>query len=187
MALVRSVPRGTISLILAAIIIAAAILGGSVYVASSESHDVTYHACLYAGSLSQVSTTPPANCGRGMPISWNAAGPEGSQGEPGPQGEQGEPGPEGPSGISGYQKVSLSFSNESFEAGQARLFEVPCPAGKNVVGGGASLFNRSGPLALHVSRPSFNDAGWVAWFINLGSGTATATVAVYAICVNVSS
>lgn len=87
--MVRTIPRGSFSLILAALIIAAAIMGGSFYAASGGSHDVRYYACLYAGSLSQVGTTEPDSCGRGMVITWNAVGPEGPQGEQGEQGEKG--------------------------------------------------------------------------------------------------
>lgn len=51
------------------------------YSARSSSHGTTYYACLYAGSLSQVGTTEPANCGRGTKISWTSVetlGPAGA-------------------------------------------------------------------------------------------------------------
>ncbi|HUG14658.1 MAG TPA: hypothetical protein VMM78_06525 [Thermomicrobiales bacterium] len=92
MAIVRAWPRRSLSLLLSAILIVAAISAGTYYRASGSSHDTTYYACLYAGSLSQVGTTPPTNCGRGEQIQWNAEGPPGAPGAPGTDGADGADG-----------------------------------------------------------------------------------------------
>ena len=78
-----SFPRWSIEVVRTVVILAIVLAVGSVYQARGDNHDVTYWACLYSGSLSQVGTTQPANCGRGAAISWNAAGVEGLQGSPG--------------------------------------------------------------------------------------------------------
>lgn len=67
-----------------------ALVAGSVFMARAANGDTTYYACLYAGTLSQVNTNGyPANCGRGVPVSWSQQGPKGDQGD---KGDQGEPG-----------------------------------------------------------------------------------------------
>lgn len=62
-------------MVLSAFLLSASILVGSFVVASGDSHDQTYYACLFAGSLTQVNTSgPPANCGRGQQIEWSSFG-----------------------------------------------------------------------------------------------------------------
>ncbi|HUG13484.1 MAG TPA: hypothetical protein VMM78_00585 [Thermomicrobiales bacterium] len=57
-----------------ALVAGLAFAAGSVYIASGDSHDQTFYACLYAGSLSQVNTNaPPANCGRGANVQWDGS------------------------------------------------------------------------------------------------------------------
>lgn len=81
--------------------LAALLVAGTTAFSVRGQPSTTYHACLFAGSLSQVGTTPPATCGRGTHISWNAAGSDGLPGPPGPPGEQGEPGEPGAPGAPG--------------------------------------------------------------------------------------
>lgn len=78
MATLRGVPRSSVASIVSAFIIASAISFAAVHIVRGVPADATYYACLYAGSLSQVSTTPPANCGRGESISWNSQGVPGA-------------------------------------------------------------------------------------------------------------
>jgi BclB C-terminal domain-containing protein len=69
----------------------------------------TYYACLYAGQLSQVGTTPPVSCGRGVMISWGhagVAGPAGPTGSTGPTGPTGPTGTTGPTGSTGVDPSS---------------------------------------------------------------------------------
>ncbi|MDX1461107.1 MAG: hypothetical protein R3348_08630, partial [Xanthomonadales bacterium] len=88
------------------------------------------------GDLTEVAvgSEPLGECGKkGRPVSWNAVGPQGPQGEPGPQGEQGpqgEPGPQGPAGPEGPQgpegPAGDIFINEVCEL--YRLVDFPPPA-----------------------------------------------------------
>jgi hypothetical protein len=75
-----SVPRWSVYVVAAALIASLSFSFGSIYSAFGTSHGTTYYACLYAGSLSQVGETQPANCGRGSVISWNSDGPQGLPG-----------------------------------------------------------------------------------------------------------
>lgn len=133
MAALRATPRWTIDTLRMALVLAVGLTIFSVYSARSDSHNQTYHACLYAGSLSQVGTTPPANCGRGMPISWNAVGPQGVPGEPGPQGPQGEPGPQGPAGLTTIVERRTDFTILPFTD---QGYISHCDTGQIAVSGG---------------------------------------------------
>lgn len=86
MAILREPRRRVVPIAVAALVLAAAISAGSFYRAAGDTHGETYYACLYAGTLSQVGTTQPANCGRGTLVSWNAAGQQGLPGEAGEDG-----------------------------------------------------------------------------------------------------
>lgn len=77
MAMLAQLPRWSIEVVRTVVILAIVLAVGTVYQARGDNHDTTYHACLYAGSLSQVSTNPPSNCGRGAPISWVSGGQPG--------------------------------------------------------------------------------------------------------------
>jgi hypothetical protein len=71
-----TMPRWTLYIIVTSLIAALSFSVGAVYTARGDSHDQTFYACLYAGSLSQVGTTEPANCGRGSVIQWTSFGGE---------------------------------------------------------------------------------------------------------------
>jgi len=113
-------PRWSLYVVAAAMIASLSFSFGSLYSAFGTSHDTTYYACLYAGSMSQVGTTPPVNCGRGSQISWNSEGVEG---------------PTGPSGTSQayyYTKQGgVLISGPTYTT--VRQFELP--AGKYIVFG----------------------------------------------------
>lgn len=50
------------------------LLAGSAFIVRADSHDDVWYACLFAGSLSQVNNTAaPANCGRGINVSWSGS------------------------------------------------------------------------------------------------------------------
>lgn len=156
MAFMRAITRSSFALILPSLIIAAAVSFGAIYTARGTNHDTTYYACLYAGSLSQVGTAEPATCGRGMPINWNAVGPEGPQGPIGPQGPQGiqgpqgSAGPQGPTGPAGTSTVYVSRT-----LGDANWVLVTAgahPAGRVV----ESLNLPAGTYALTASATLYN-------------------------------
>ncbi|HUG16106.1 MAG TPA: hypothetical protein VMM78_13940 [Thermomicrobiales bacterium] len=116
-----SVPRWSVYVVVAALIASLSFSFGSLYSAFGTSHNTTYYACLYAGSLSQVGTTPPANCGRGSQISWNSEGVEGPVG------------PEGPSGTSQAYTVLLGGNDQLPDTGLATLRQFELPAGTYIV------------------------------------------------------
>lgn len=113
-------------------------------------------------------------------FSWNFAGPTGPQG---PQGISGAPG--APSGVSGYEIVTAEFGpllSREFEG------TVSCPAGKRVLGGGATAASSVPPAkwppTLSSSTMLPDGTGWSA------KGLWTSTdipwlLHVSAICANV--
>lgn len=80
-------PRRIVGVFSAIVAFALVLAGSTVYTAHGDTDDETYYACLFAGSLSQVNTSgPPANCGRGEQVQWNAEGQPGAPGAPGADG-----------------------------------------------------------------------------------------------------
>jgi hypothetical protein len=62
---------------------------------------------------------------------------------------------------------------------------VSCPAGKLVLGGGASINPNNVPVFLSESYPlSGNPAGWkvTLYDANFGAPTVSVTITVYAVC-----
>lgn len=110
-----SVPRWSVYVVITALIASLSFSIGAVYTARGDNHDTEYWACLFAGSLSQVGTTEPANCGRGQKISWNS---EGVQGAP---------------GVSGLTTVSTIFVTSD---ATRRTQYMSCPEGLIPVGSG---------------------------------------------------
>jgi len=111
-------------------------------------------------------------------------GPAGEVGTQGPQGPAGPQGPEGPAGLSGVETVvSNNFSN------QVRLeatATATCPAGKQVIGGGADL-NSQFPerkTGIVASRPVGN-SGWTATGRTYEAATGV-NLSVWAICARTS-
>ena len=107
-----------------------------------------------------------------------------SIGAVGPRGPKGDPGAQGSPGVSGYQLIQQQVPAPS-GGEKTRLYSVPCPGGKSVLGGGYD-FN-STDLTVNRSNPS--DAG-SAWEIRLRNTTGqkpSGTTTLYAVCANVSS
>lgn len=66
-----AVPRWALfTMVLAFVASMAFSIGAYSSVFGSSHEDTPFYACMYAGSLSQVSTNPPANCGRGTQVTW---------------------------------------------------------------------------------------------------------------------
>ncbi|MDP3699233.1 MAG: hypothetical protein Q8R47_06650 [Nanoarchaeota archaeon] len=134
------------------------------------------------------------------------AGPEGRDGPQGLQGEKGEAGPQGPvgakgdkgdagpagqqglsgtPGISGLEIVQVvtSYDNTDYKSKSAG-----CPAGKNIVSGGASIGSQDAPPpsrpALVNSHPEGN--GWIASARETNpENTEIWVLTVYAVCATV--
>ena len=116
-------------------------------------------------------------------------GPEGPQGDPGPAGPvgpQGEIGPTGAAGADGglaaYEVVTgtpLAVLVSDFVVTAA----ATCPAGKVVLGGGASVADPSGEVVVATSRPTVAGAtyGWSVTALNYGGDN---TLTPYAVCAN---
>jgi peptidoglycan hydrolase CwlO-like protein len=68
-----AMPRWSVYAMVLALVASMAFSVGALTSVGANSHDTSFHACLYAGSLSQVSNTPPTNCGRGTVVSWPSA------------------------------------------------------------------------------------------------------------------
>ena len=127
------------------------------------------------------------------PVEWNIVGPQGPQGIPGPQGPQGIQGPTGPAGpqgpigltgpkgdtgsqgiagspgISGYEKVSATYTNNGVSPITGG--DAGCPPGKQVLGGGVNTLGYT-----IISSFPFGTTTWHG--IIQGTGQTT----VYAIC-----
>jgi hypothetical protein len=123
-------------------------------------------------------------------------GPKGSTGPAGPTGPTGQTGatgaigPAGAAGISGLQKVSNSLTISTDEGATSQPFVVAtCPAGKELIGGGAYANNQEALLTSsspeYFEETVFNES-WVAYFIVPSTFAQNATVTITAIgyCAN---
>lgn len=113
-----------------------------------------------------------------------ATGPAGSKGDKGdkgdtglqgPAGPQGFPGPAGPQGIAGMSGLEIvTVTQPAWPSAQALI--ASCPAGKKVIGGGASV--QSSNAVLVGSFPI--DKAWSA--VARQPDNSTVDLAVFAIC-----
>ena len=116
-------------------------------------------------------------------------GESGPQGEKGPQGLQGVPGPQGPQGVPGismYQRYSSTNSiTGTWPVGAGNGYQVTCPLGKFVLGGGFQLFGDSAAHSLHVFYNfPINDHSWYVSFQNTSASSINANgdIVVWAVC-----
>jgi hypothetical protein len=109
------------------------------------------------------------------------AGQQGEQGPTGPAGPTGPTGPEGPAGaaaFSGIEVVKESVLNPFIQNDEIVIAQ--CPAGKKVLGGGASVNDAVGRIG--SSRPHNNGTAWYVYVDLLGANVAN--VSAWAICAN---
>lgn len=86
--------------------------------------------------------------------------PQGPAGPMGPAGPVGPAGPAGPPGVSGREAVFGTSANDSSEFKSAT---ATCPAGKNVLGGGAAIAPANAGVAVALQTSYVNGAsGWIA-------------------------
>jgi hypothetical protein len=116
-------------------------------------------------------------------LQWGGSG----QGSPGPAGPPGPAEPQGPAGLSGYQVVHVDYL---LPAGGLLRNSTPCPAGKVVLGGGASVVDAS-PNAhtiLQESAPeTFGSSAQSAWLVAIQNNDPVQhTIGIFAVCANVS-
>jgi hypothetical protein len=116
-------------------------------------------------------------------------GDKGDKGDRGATGTAGQAGPQGlrgPSGTSGWQ--SVAERRRVPKEGTVQVWDVACPAGKKVLGGGVTMERKAGTSGFRViqSGPTGQGAGWEATAVNSGS-SADVSAAVWAICAFVTS
>ena len=134
--------RGLRSVPIIALALALVLSTVMVFSARGSSHGETYWACLFGGSLSQVGTSEPANCGRGTKISWNAEGVEGQ------------------AGASGFEWVEVTYTIPfGGDAANFGNYTLDCPDGKVAVAGGFQPSNRQ--VEIMSSFPGTPDSRWV--------------------------
>jgi Collagen triple helix repeat (20 copies) len=122
-------------------------------------------------------------------------GPKGDTGATGPVGPQGPVGATGPAGLSGYQRVTKNFGRWTFGAAgsptESATFDIVCPGGKKVLGGGASVNSLSGHPNIVQSGGPINDGGadatWLVTLANNSSAPVTVLVQMAATCASVAS
>jgi hypothetical protein len=122
------------------------------------------------------------------PVSWNAVGPQGSQG------------PAGPPGLSGYEIVAQTKTIPSSTAGNFTTF-VACPVGKVVLGGGYQVLTIDpndpdsttqaewGRDEIWGSQIGFDnrDGTWAYMVFSTGDDDDPYILRVYATCARVAS
>lgn len=91
----------------------------------------------------------------------------------------------GPVGLTGYQIIPKSF-NITLGFGEVATFQVDCPPGKVILGGGASQTSPGGPsgsVPMVSSNPVIAEInGWSAQWVNTSVNLSEIDVVVFAIC-----
>jgi len=117
------------------------------------------------------------------------AGPVGPQGPQGPQGIQGTQGAQGPKGATGATGISglvVEQDDSALNSNTAKSISVNCPAGKSVLGGGATTFTYVGePIAIDNSYPE--TGRWVAAAHETAPYANNWKIRAYVICATVSA
>ncbi len=126
----------------------------------------------------------------GAPGEAGPVGPAGPTGPGGPTGPTGAAGAPGPNGVSGYEVVENKTEDQALPLlADTDVFEVQCPAGKKVLGGGAIVQLYASDVLLGVggevvySAPKPDGSGWLA-LVRAGPGNEgfTADITVRAAC-----
>jgi hypothetical protein len=100
---------------------------------------------------------------------------------PGPAGPAGAQGPAGPQGAPGLSGLEIVTAESPSNSAVNRQTNVSCPAGKQVVGGGAHVWNAGGDVALDESYPASATA-WRATAYEVNATAANWHLVAYAIC-----
>jgi hypothetical protein len=109
-------------------------------------------------------------------------GPAGAAGLPGPKGDTGAPGQQGPPGLSGRENIVAQTATNS-DPEKTQL--ASCPAGKQVVGGGAQIFpNDVDNVVVREAFPS-SSTGFYAEAQEIGAVADNWQLATYIICATV--
>jgi hypothetical protein len=111
------------------------------------------------------------------------AGPAGPAGATGPGGPLGPPGATGAPGPVNYEIVQVSTVNDATDI---KSLNAVCPAGKQVIGGGAHVVGDPDDIGVRVSVPVPAFALWAAEFDEIVLTATPWQGVVYAICARVS-
>lgn len=163
-------------------------------IASGQTTGDTYTGCLRpTGKLVKVRVgdDPLAPCIDAEEVSWGEIGPQGLRGPRGQQGIQGTP------GISGYEIATFVKTQPGTVGFETVTYAASCPAGKTVLGGGASVLADTEPDGIfdaawddyHIvqSYPQGDGTGWKAT-TNIHNPTEdTYQITVFAICATVAA
>jgi hypothetical protein len=113
------------------------------------------------------------------------AGAPGSKGDAGTTGKTGATGVTGATGITGYQVVVFGELVQPTDT--SGLWDVSCPAGKNVLGGGMATFNKN--IELQASTPLDDGTTWDVAVVPLSGatfgGSGESAVNIRIVCANV--
>jgi hypothetical protein len=105
------------------------------------------------------------------------AGPAGPQGPVGPAGQAGAP------GLSGRQIAAATSANNS---SSFKTVSVACPAGKQMLGGGAAITPAGTSVPVALTSSYFNGTAWVGSARETSTFSGSWIVNVIAICATVS-
>lgn len=111
-------------------------------------------------------------------------GPQGAQGPAGPAGPAGPQGPAGPAGSQGQpglSQVTVVTAESASDSVSGKFVDAHCPAGKRVIGGGATLVGAYGDIALDENTP-VNATTWRAMGFEVNATGANWSVRAHAIC-----
>jgi hypothetical protein len=156
--------------LVAAVGVAAALVGGGIALAAIPGPNGVIHGCLKnKGQAYLVDPGAGQTCGKDASLDWNEAGARGPKGLPGPQGI---PGSQGASGTSGYEIQHAQYSTDGSGNGSG---EADCSSGKVVLAGAYGL--QGGLEPLHT-EPKSDGSGWTVAV----TGPGNALFTVYAVC-----
>lgn len=85
--------------------------------------------------------------------------PRGAQGPQGPAGPSGAAGPQGPPGTSGRETI---FTTSPITSVSYKALTAACPAGKQVLGGGAAIAPAAAATAVAITSSYLSGTTWVA-------------------------
>lgn len=110
-----------------------------------------------------------------------AQGAQGPQGAAGPQGPAGPAGPAGPQGQAGLSQVTVVTAESASDSDGSKFVDAHCPAGKRIIGGGATLVGAYGDIALDENTP-LNATTWRAMGFEINATGSNWSVRSHAIC-----
>ena len=100
-----------------------------------------------------------------------------------PTGPAGPQGPAGPAGAPGVSQRQVVTANTASDSSSPKQLTATCPAGKQVIGGGAEL-DGAGGIALASSRPT-GTTQWFAFGYEVNATGGAWSLTSYAICARV--